>query len=129
MLTEFKRNFWLDHLGENVQVTFVRFRYYIKVTCLWRFKIVAEFQFNELNGKFYRGEDAAIFVQDFKRRGLYTFVLDTTEKEFDCTVLPSFFLSRQGEIFWKKRKLKIHGKEKSKNAVSTNTETILSIAG
>ena len=114
--TTFRKSYWIDSLGENVHLEFIKGERKISVNCFQCDNEIAEFDFRELNSRLYIGDDSAIFIQRFKRKGIYTFVIDTIEKEFDCKVIPSAFLSEQGKRFWKNRTKQInHGKERLSN--------------
>ena len=64
---------------------------------------IGEFDFIKISSEVYAGEDAAILVKEFKRKGIYTFVIDCIQYHYNVRIVPSKLLTKQGKKFWKNR--------------------------
>lgn len=112
--TTFRKSYWIEEFGENLIVTFTKKETTLLVYASRAGEDIIEGSFIEMKPDIFRGNEITIYHQEFKRKGIYTFILDTIEKEFTCRVMPSPHLTEQGKRFWRNRKNKqlTHGKER-----------------
>jgi lysylphosphatidylglycerol synthetase-like protein (DUF2156 family) len=79
----------------------------IRVNAIFNGIEIGEFDFIKLDECTYSGSDAAIFKQEFKRKGIYSFVINKVQEFYKVKIVPSKLLTPQGKRFWKNRLSKV----------------------
>lgn len=75
----------------------------IRACAMYGGEQIGEFDFIKLDAGKYADEDVAIFKKEFKRKGIYSYVIECVQQHYNVTISPSKFLSNQGKKFWKNR--------------------------
>lgn len=75
----------------------------IRVSAMYEGVQICEFDFIKVDQCTYADHDVVIFDKKFRRKGIYTFVIDKLEEFYNVRVIPSNLLTESGKKFWKNR--------------------------